>query len=82
MYTLPLGYAARATRAVSAGTGQIACDLSDIGVLPVALPDLLVLLFLTSLFLSRQVHGDSPAVSGLRKNQIISKILHMSELAQ
>jgi hypothetical protein len=63
MDTLPLGYAARAMRAVSAGTGEIACDLRDIGVLLVALPGLCVLLFLASLFLYRQVHRGSPAVS-------------------
>jgi hypothetical protein len=63
MYTLPLGYAARAIRAVSAGTGEIACGLSDIGVLLMALPDLFLLRFLTSLFLYRQVHWDSPVVS-------------------
>ncbi len=63
MYTLPLGYAARAIRAVSAGTGEIASGFSDIGVLLVALPGRFVLRFLTSLFLYRQVYGDSPAVS-------------------
>jgi hypothetical protein len=35
--------------------GKIACGFSDIGLLLVALPGRFVLLFLTSLFLSRQV---------------------------
>jgi hypothetical protein len=68
MYTFPFGYAARAIRAVSAGTGEIACGFSDIGVLLVALPGLFLLRFLTSLFLYRQVHRGSPAVSKLVKN--------------
>jgi len=63
MYTLPFGYAARATRAVSAGTGEMACGLSDIGLLLGALPGLFVLRFLTSLFLYRQLRRDSPVVS-------------------
>ena len=63
IYTLPLGYAARATRAVSAGTGEIACGLSDIRVLLVAFPGLLFLLFLTALFLYRHLFRDSPVVS-------------------
>jgi len=70
MYTLPLGYAARAMRAVSAGTGEIACGLSDIGVLLMALPDLLVLRFLISLFLYRQLYRRSPVVSGLVNRRI------------
>jgi hypothetical protein len=70
MYTLPFGYAARATRAVSDGTGEIACGLSDIGVLLMALPGLFVLRFLTSLFPYRQVHGDSPVVSRLCQTQV------------
>src|SRR5581483_6748251 len=72
MYTLPFGYAARATRAVSASTGGIACGLSDIDLLLVALPGLFVLLFLTSLFLSRQVHRGSPVVSALVKRRLLT----------
>ncbi len=63
------GYAARAVRAVSAGTGKIACGSSDIGVLLLAFPDRFVLLFLTSFFLYRQVHRSSPVVSKVCVNR-------------
>src|SRR5581483_2598804 len=63
MYTLPFGYAARATRTVSAGTEEIACDLSDSGVLLMALPERFLLLFLPSLFLYWHVFRNSPVVS-------------------
>src|SRR5258708_39672820 len=68
---LPFGYAARATRTVSCGTGLIACALSDIGALLMALLLLLCLPFLSCLFLYRHVPGDSPAVSKSWKNQMI-----------
>src|SRR6266700_2699584 len=63
MYRFPFGYAARATRTVSWGTGQIACGFSDIDTLLWAILHLLFLPFLASLFLYRQGLWDSPAVS-------------------
>src|SRR6266702_3582204 len=63
MYRFPFGYAARATRTVSWGTGQIACGFSDIDPLLWAILHLLFLPFLASLFLYRQGLRDSPAVS-------------------
>src|SRR5437588_3206823 len=65
---LPFGYAARATRTVSCGTGLIACALRDIGALLKAFLLLLCLPFLASPFLYRRELWVSPAVSNSRKN--------------
>src|SRR5437762_1933608 len=69
MYMLPFGYAARATRMVSCGTGLIPCALRDIDALLVALLLLLYLPFLASPFLYRQWHTLSPVVSKVWKIQ-------------
>src|SRR5215467_552853 len=63
--------AAKATRSVSTGTGEIACGFSDIGLLLLALPGQFVLRFLTSLSLDRQLPRDSPVVSRLRKSHVM-----------
>ncbi len=69
MYMLPFGYAARATRMVSCGTGLIPCALRDMDALLMAFPPLLYLPFLASPFLYRQRHTLSPAVSYLLEIQ-------------
>jgi hypothetical protein len=59
----PCGFAARASRTVSGGTGPIACGVRDSYLLLGAIPGRWILRFFTCLFLSRQALAGSPAVS-------------------